>query len=262
MDRHRQTAEVLAAMLTENTGRHMLDSGDAYGRHWQRNRGIDVESWLNRPTASWGYKGEYYTLDVFHWLLTRLQFEPELQAEFDIFDQERPDDGWLQVMDEFCEHKWPELTRECINSYNHEDALSQVIQFTGVFGDDYPDHQYVLLQIHGGCDVRGGYTAPKVFSVVGTECCMYDFMSASIGCDGFHPPQIETLPGFPDATVVHHSWWVTGGGDLIDSDGSYCETFYKKFGDDADLWDDDNGTLLCPECKQLGRDVPLRVHGD
>ena len=25
-------------MLTENTGKHMLDSGGAYGRHWERNQ--------------------------------------------------------------------------------------------------------------------------------------------------------------------------------------------------------------------------------
>ena len=25
-------------MLQENTGRHMLDSGGAYGRHWERNQ--------------------------------------------------------------------------------------------------------------------------------------------------------------------------------------------------------------------------------
>lgn len=32
------TERVLIAMLTENTGRHMLDSGGAYGRNWERNR--------------------------------------------------------------------------------------------------------------------------------------------------------------------------------------------------------------------------------
>src|SRR5690606_23393942 len=38
------TEEVLASMLKENTGTHMLDSGGAYGRHWQRNQGRDFEA--------------------------------------------------------------------------------------------------------------------------------------------------------------------------------------------------------------------------
>jgi len=38
------TAQKLAEMLQENTGRSILDSGDYYGRHWQRNQGRDFES--------------------------------------------------------------------------------------------------------------------------------------------------------------------------------------------------------------------------
>ncbi len=33
-----QTEKKIAEMLKENTGRHMLDSGGAYGRHWERNQ--------------------------------------------------------------------------------------------------------------------------------------------------------------------------------------------------------------------------------
>ena len=32
-----KTERKLAEMLKENTGIHMLDSGGAYGRHWQLN---------------------------------------------------------------------------------------------------------------------------------------------------------------------------------------------------------------------------------
>ena len=31
------------AMLIENTGKHMLDSGSAYGRNWQRNKSKTIE---------------------------------------------------------------------------------------------------------------------------------------------------------------------------------------------------------------------------
>ena len=39
-----ETQKMLARMLTENTGRNILDSGDAYGRHWEKNQGITVDS--------------------------------------------------------------------------------------------------------------------------------------------------------------------------------------------------------------------------
>lgn len=48
------TAEVIASMLTENTGRHMLDSGGAYGRNWERNHGRDVESFSRCAESALG----------------------------------------------------------------------------------------------------------------------------------------------------------------------------------------------------------------
>lgn len=33
-----KTKHLIYEMLTENTGRHMLDSGGAYGRNWERNQ--------------------------------------------------------------------------------------------------------------------------------------------------------------------------------------------------------------------------------
>ena len=32
------TEKVIREMLTESTGRHMLDSGGIYGRHWEKNQ--------------------------------------------------------------------------------------------------------------------------------------------------------------------------------------------------------------------------------
>ena len=53
------------------------------------------------------------------------------------------------------------------NSYNYESNLSQVVQGANVTVDgdalEYP--AYILLQIHQGADVRGGYTDAKLFKV-------------------------------------------------------------------------------------------------
>jgi len=53
-----------------------------------------------------------------------------------------------------------ERVRE-VNTYNGESMLSQVLQYTSLYHPD--EGYYILLQIHGGCDVRGGYTDAKLF---------------------------------------------------------------------------------------------------
>src|SRR3990167_10080912 len=56
-----------------------------------------------------------------------------------------------------------QLSGETVNTYNYESLLSQTLQYTyyrradGDYG--------ALVQVHGGCDVRGGYTRPRAFRV-------------------------------------------------------------------------------------------------
>ena len=39
--------QTIFEMITENTGSHMLDSGGAYGRNWQRNQGKTIDDFKN-----------------------------------------------------------------------------------------------------------------------------------------------------------------------------------------------------------------------
>ena len=67
--------------VPENTGRHFLDSGSAYGRHWERNHGIDFESQPSGSLEFCNRNGEteiLATLNVFHFLKERLEYNPEL----------------------------------------------------------------------------------------------------------------------------------------------------------------------------------------
>lgn len=64
------------------------------------------------------------------------------------------------------------LFGESQNSYNGECLLSQTIQYTPLTFEDTSDMYsmaYVLLQIHGGADVRGGYTDAKLFKLDADE---------------------------------------------------------------------------------------------
>ena len=59
------------------------------------------------------------------------------------------------------------------SSYNGDSALSQVIQ--GNWLESNNGNKYLLLQIHQGCDVRGGYTDAKLFCVPKYEDgCMFE----------------------------------------------------------------------------------------
>lgn len=178
-----RTREVLREMLTENTGTHMLDSGGAYGRHWQRNQGEDFEKhpevrveWGIWPEPEGRWAREHpdqrariemiVTLDLYHFLAERLEYDAERTAEFDKIAEEFPNEPWLGVADiwaeRYAERHGVDEART-VNTYNYESHLSQVIQYTAVESDEGSELHLVALSIHGGCDVRGGYTRPRIF---------------------------------------------------------------------------------------------------
>lgn len=169
-----RTEKRIAEMLKENTGRSILDSGDCYGRAWERRQGIvdfrqlpetNVDVWDGEVTVS---------ASLFHWLVGHLELSDEAEKVQRRFKRFAKHDGWawLREMEEFAEREIEKgraeeeiylvRTGDIWNSYNYENVLAGTIQ-----GMWYAEggKQFVLLQIHGGCDVRGGYTAPQVFEV-------------------------------------------------------------------------------------------------
>lgn len=194
-----KTEKVLVGMLTENTGCDILDSGGAYGRSWQRNQARafwdEPETSLSFAVRNWN--GEDHleinvTHNVYHWLRSRLEYDPSMDRRFQAFRRraENKDEYDLAIMESFPKHLTEKTGNECtgihydgepmtVNTYNGEDLLSQTIQFI-LFNHD--NVSYVILQIHGGCDVRGGYTRPRVFEVTGDsdETCMFDNARAGL----------------------------------------------------------------------------------
>ena len=230
------TDQVLVGMLTENTGSHFLDSGGAYGRHWERNQGMTVESALAAPAASWGYNGEYVVLDVFHFLRERVDFDAELQAEFDAFTDQREDAGesWESVLSAWLEAS-PHRHVEGGYTYNFDNSLSQDVVYD-ILEDECGEY-ILILRIHNGCDARGGFTSPKFFR--GSLSFLYDCNDFSVYCEGQEPPQRETLPGFPDTERQTHSWYFSGGA-VYDQEGMSVDVV------DFSMNDDD--IVECPTC--------------
>ena len=199
-----KTADVLKAMLTENTGTHMLDSGGAYGRSWQQNQGRDFDA---EPEATISVEEGYIDIrrSTFHFLKEGLEFDETLNARFLAFNRAKdPGDqiGWLPLMEEFVESVeatgiYGEGKPVTVNTYNHDSLVDQILQYVYF---ELDEQGYILLQIHGGCDARGGYTAPKAF-----RCNIED--SPSIFSDG-------------DATITckggDHRWFYFAGGCDVD----------------------------------------------
>lgn len=162
--------ELIIGMLKENTGRHLLDSGGAYGRHWERNQAVDF---AEKPEVTvdtdWLKAGDQITvtIDLYHYLVNYLycdELTDEFNAKFEhMEDWEGKGYGLSEKASGWLEDKFKIDLDELhwCNSYNGEDSLSQVVQSAEI------GNHYVILQVHGGCDVRGGYTDAKLFGLHG-----------------------------------------------------------------------------------------------
>lgn len=167
-------------LLTANTGAHPADSGGAYGRHWERNAKKSIEDFEAEPQAVLeltkfhdGTWDAYPRISLYHHLARILQLD-DLCNEFNALpvDDWDSDDyyGVSAAGEQWLKDKGFEPLGDTFNSYNGDSCLSQVIQGeTFNLDGDY----YCLLQIHGGCDVRGGYTDAKLFKLE-EEYQLYD----------------------------------------------------------------------------------------
>lgn len=246
------TEQVLQRMMKENTGRHFLDSGGAYGRHWEKNQERDFDS---EPVAIISADADYGELEVtqnlYHWLLERLEYDSEMQTKFDKFAEsnEMKDTHWLGCMEAFPYHLkdlghdinglYGEGEPITENSYNHRTNLSQTIQFTYFECDD---DTYILLQVHGGCDVRGGYTAPKVFTPSNYLDEAILFMSDGyICCSSDHEHNWSTDDGY--------HWYDNGTcGNGYKNLETYDFSNDKKDRGNDIIFVDDNNKPHCPKC--------------
>jgi hypothetical protein len=167
--------DTIISMLLENTGKHPMDSGGANGRRWQRNQFRDFESEepitfevnINyNEDGTVRYRDIIPTITLYHWLMGANIEEDERAEEFNaLIDNADPWCENLSFTTEQCYQKLMEWDADidderCYNTYNDSDCLDQVIQYQHLtIGDD----PYVLISVHGGADVRGGYAASRLF---------------------------------------------------------------------------------------------------
>lgn len=232
--KYNQTERVIALMLTENCGTHILDSGGSSGRNWQRNQGRDFKS---EPASTIKFHAGSYneisvTHNIFHWLTERCTYDRAMTKAFLKF-AEANSGSYLGLADDFPKHlsdqgkdiSGGDYGRHPFteNTYNCENNLSQDMQFT-VFSCG--DTNYAIISIHGGADIRGGYSTPRVFEV---DDNFFDYAHAHITPDFQEVKAInqeiakyhEANPALPGVDV---------GPDEIEGGNVYWQT------DDAYHW--------------------------
>lgn len=234
---HTATEIKLVEMLTENTGRHFLDSGGAYGRNWERNQALAAQAddpvalWKARPEATTNRYWPAPTVDLFHYLRQRLEYAPALDHRFRRFDSiHNPKGLWDESIEMWLEaakdRDWVDIGQSYY-TYNFDNSLSQdiVVHEFEVYAGPWEEDHYVFLQIHGGCDARGGFTAPVIFKVTCESYAFgFDSNDGSVWCPNRwelkYPGQLRTDGTEDDTPKCTYSFDLSGG-DCIDSDGSF-----------------------------------------
>ena len=214
---------VIASMMTENTGTHFLDSGGAYGRNWQRNQGLTVGALKEMPSATLEvsireYSGRPHadlcpTVNIFHKLTSGVLELDERCETFNAMPVPDWGDQLSGVSDRgakwLIDQKFSWDDNSGFNTYNWAANLSQILQ--GSFVSQIDDGAYVLLQIHGGADARGGYTDAKLFKL--NEWC--DDHDIYIDDCDFH---VECHPDEWIGVSWSGEWINNDGGTLTDDE--------------------------------------------
>lgn len=158
-----RTQQVIESQLLENTGKSLLDSGGAYGRHYERNQktGINFDSDLIIDQFN-----VIIPIQVFmDTMLDYTNICEELENKFkeagiDLYYTNRDKiSDFLELLgveyDRYSRAEWS-------NTYNWDNDLSQDLQFH-LFS--YEGSTYAIIETHNGCDIRGGYSDGRIYEV-------------------------------------------------------------------------------------------------
>jgi hypothetical protein len=218
---------VITRLLQQDTGRHFLDSGSAYGRHWQRNQ-VKTTDELIGNEVDLTIMSTYFELSrpVGRWLLEGWSFDREhTNRLWEVSHRsDRKDMTWTEDLESYIEHRNGEIRwNSGINTCNDSNLLTQSVHFVPI---DLPDRcgEYYALRVHQGCDLRGGY-GQWVIAEMSDEA--YNYANANLGCNNGHHWYTDD--------AGHH--WYNG-----ESYRTFTDKYFKIRSNKNASW------LACPEC--------------
>lgn len=265
------TSNLIEQMMLERTAHYLGDSGDIYGRNYERNqqnsinkaeisaidfyldeenKSIHLEQTVNIYDFLTKHLDRTFTAENIEKILYEVCEEQnisvfsiwEIQDLFKnyfldeyVYDKyydentdDYTDDFYLsEIPYELSPSPYFKEDFKWINTYNGEEYVSQTLQFM-CFTDGLND--YVLLQIHGGCDVRGGYTAPRVFEINDIDYFLLYMDTTDIYC------------GCGNVSLQK-----SGYDEICNADGDWL--------DDKDIYElcyvDKDNNLRCKECNAI-----------
>lgn len=196
-----------SSLCRENTGRHFLDSGGAYGRWHERSEIPPQAPVITVHFSEFNGQKEFeVTLHTGPWLDKVMTIDRAEQKRFERFARrkENADEAWPAVVEKYAEATQRHV-RCWENSYNGDSDLDQVIQYQVLCPHEgcdwfYCDEAITFLQTHNGCDVRGGYSKPVACRpTVDDSCVPMDTVCGYRGERIDLDPAQKPLPGFPEA---------------------------------------------------------------
>ena len=210
-----ETESALYDMRVEDCGTHMMDSGGDGGRSWQRNRHVKdfrLLSPINYEYETWTHKdgteGYWFTISrlLFHHLNDHLTYDREETKKLEKWIKKHDQyTNSVSDVEEYIEQVYgtDEDGYYSDNTYNSEHLLSQDFQYVS-YGAQ------IFISIHGGADIRGGYSNYKGFTQDDQDMLFLDATSCNMRSEcgsvysddgGYHwyndDYGMETKDGFP-----------------------------------------------------------------
>ena len=187
-----KTESILYDMLVEDCGTHMMDSGGDGGRSWQRNRHVKdfrLLSPINYEYETWTHKdgteGHWFTITrlLFHHLNDHLTYDREETKKLEKWLKKNDKyTNSVSDVEEYIEQVYGGFCADTINdlaysdnTYNNEHLLSQDFQYVS-YGAQ------IFISIHGGADIRGGYSDYKVFTQDDQDMLFLDATGCNMRC--------------------------------------------------------------------------------
>jgi hypothetical protein len=230
--------DIIDKLLKEPITHYLGDSGGAYGYQYEKNQKEGYLTGLN-PVEEYTNGNERtieITIPIYDFLTYNLSksedtsnFEKEL---FKAFKENGFEPSEIYEVEEYLKstegiEETGLLPIKYYNTYNGEEFLSQTLLFC-IFSAN--ENDYVLLEVHNGCDVRSGYTSLQLFKIKDTEYFITGISDRFCQCEC----------GLNDYTIY-------GSDDPSDSSGNYItpEEIYKR------TYIDNEGNLRCKECNSI-----------
>lgn len=175
------TQQKILEQLKENTGRHICDSGGAYGRHFERNASKSWDDLANDPIRLEAFVYSHTTphkleligtVKVAAYMKENLTYRQDLQDAFNSWvekseettkDMYETEQVYAFAQQFKTKYDKPDFTY----TYNQDSALSQDIQFITFEWTDAEgyDVKAAMVSTHNGCDARGGFSSYCAYEI-------------------------------------------------------------------------------------------------